>query len=96
MTQELTFKHRGPSDIRAGKKAATAIVAESSGDDSSSGDPGSERYGAIEANSDVEPSSSEAEESEPTSDKKVGLRKPSKKVLETAMNEVRAVGDYCG
>ena len=45
-----------------------------------------------EAGSDVEPSSSEAEESdEPALDKKISSRKPSKKALETAMNEVSAI-----
>jgi len=93
MAQDLTFKHRGPSDTRAGKKVATTIDAENSSVDTSSDDgPGSEQYRAVEANSDVEPSSSEAEESESTPDK-VGLRKPSKKVSETAMNEVCTIDD---
>ena len=95
MARELTLKHRGPSnrDIVAGKKAATVADVESTSDDTSNDDgPGPERHGVDEAGSDVEPSSSEAEESdEPALDKKIGSRKPSKKVLETAMNEVSAI-----
>jgi len=53
-------------------------------------DPGSER-GGDEANSEVISSSSEAEESESDSDEKVGVRKPSKRVLENATNEVSAL-----
>lgn len=52
----------------------------------------SERYGADEASSEVEPSSSEAD-SEPVSEKRISARKPSKKVLETAMNEVSPIDD---
>lgn len=71
---------------------AEAIDTESTSDDATSNDiSSSERYGIGEADSDAEPSSSGKEELESVSDKKVGSRKPSKKVLETAANEV---GDF--
>lgn len=91
----LTFKPRGPSSARASKKAATPVDIDSnSGDNVSSNDGlSSEQSGANtpDSNSEIEPSSSEVEESEPTPDKKAGTRKPSKRVLETAMNEVSPV-----
>lgn len=43
------------------------------------------------AGSEISTSSSDTDESEPVPDKKASVRKPSKKVLETAMNEVRII-----
>lgn len=90
----LTFEYRGPSNVKASKKVVTAVAVESADDASSDSDPGSEKLGMSEANSSVNPSSSEVEESEPVSDKKAGPRKPSKKALETAMHEVGATNDH--
>jgi hypothetical protein len=95
----LTSEHRGPSDVRAGKKVVATIAVESSeSDDVSSSDDNSasEQSGIVEGDSDADPSLSEAEESEPepASDKKASPRKPSKKALETAMNEVGAVDNH--
>ena len=77
-----------------GKKTAGGIDVESVADGSTSEeDPGSDQNGVEEANSEVGSSSSEGEESESDSDEKVGIRKPSKKALENAMNEVSTVSD---
>ena len=59
-------------------------------------DSSSDQGGINSADSEVDLSSSEAE-SEPASEKKTGMRKPSKKALENAMNEVSvlAISDMC-
>lgn len=56
---------------------------------SDSGDQGSSELDGVNAtNSEVESSPSEGEEFEPVATKKVTVRKPSKRAVETAMNEV--------
>jgi len=74
-----------------GKKAAASVVVETAADGTTSEeDPGSEQGGIVEVDSEADPSSSEGEESESGSDKKGGTRKPSKRALENAANEVSA------
>lgn len=66
------------------------------GDDTSSEDSSSVQDVGDEANSEGEVSSSELEVEEPVlvAEKKVAARKPSKKALENAMNEVSAILQY--
>jgi hypothetical protein len=74
---------------------ATVDTKSASNDSSSDDDQGPDQYGVVdEANSDVGPTSSEAEEPDPASDEKVSARKPSKKALENAMNEVSVVDEW--
>ena len=89
----------GPSNAKAGKKVATTLDVESVDDSTSSeDDSSSDRVGVGSADSEIGLSSSE-EESEPeaASEKKAGTRKPSKKALENATNEVSAliISDTC-
>ena len=67
-------------------------VAESSEDT-----PDSEQGGVGEVDSEVGSSSSELEESESGAGQEVaaGVRKPSKKALENAMNEVMTISGVC-
>ena len=85
---QLTFKPRGLLNTRAGKKPAAVADVESLSDGiTSDSNLSSERYNADKADSEIEPSSSEPE-SEPSLDKKASVRKPSKRALENAANEV--------
>lgn len=61
------------------------------GGETSEEDHGSEQGVADEANSDITSSSGESDESDPGPDENVGARKPSKKALENAANEVSIV-----
>ena len=72
------------------------IDAENMSDDTSNNDnPGPEQHDMDKGGSDDQSSSEEEEESELVLDKKVGSRKPSKRVLETATNEVSAIDSQC-
>ena len=96
MLSELILKPRGSLNIGAGEKAATPVDSESSHDDVTSDEnkPNSGQSSVDDASDvEAEPSSSGAEGSEPTPDKKA--RKPSKRILEAAINEVSAITIAC-